>query len=313
MNVQTFAEWLRRQGHHIYHTGSTYWYNAGPRVLQAFPYHWLIQPDPRELRELFLRHQILALRYSTSLDAGEGMISYHVVLEDLNYSLETLRNQARNGIRRGLEKCRIEQVSFDRLAEEGWRLQQDTLERQNRLNSMKQSEWKTICLSAEGLPGFEAWAAVVDDQLAASIITCRIDDKGYVPYAQSHRDYLGLHVNNALFYTASRDILSRPGVTGIFYCLHSLDAPESVDEFKLRMGFAAKPVRQRVALHPILTPIATPSTYDMVQKKSNSPFTAKVEGMLRFYLRGKLPLENQDWPKCLEERKREILSNLQNA
>ena len=37
MNSETFAEWLRRQGHRVYRTASSYWYEAGPRVLQAFP------------------------------------------------------------------------------------------------------------------------------------------------------------------------------------------------------------------------------------------------------------------------------------
>ncbi len=242
------------------------------------------------------------------------MISYHVVLNDLDYNLEKLRTQARNGIRRGLEHCQVERISFQRLADEGWKLQQDTLDRQNRLDSMKQSEWQAICLSADNLPGFEAWAAIVDGVLAASILTCRIDDKGYVPYAQSLRDYLHLHVNNALFYTATRDILSRPGITGIFFSLHSLDAPESVNEFKFRMGFTAIPVRQRVVLHPILVPFANPLTYkaifSRVQKNPQNPFSAKVEGMLRFYLQGKQSLPAQEWPKCLADRK-EILLNHQ--
>ena len=148
MNAEIFATWLHRQGHHIYHTRSSYWYDAGPRVLQAFPYHWLIKPEPKELRSLILKHNILALRYSTPLEAGEGMISYHVVLDDLDYSLEKLRPQARNGIRRGLEKCNVERISFQQLADEGWHLQQDTLDRQNRLNSMRRAEWESICLSA---------------------------------------------------------------------------------------------------------------------------------------------------------------------
>ena len=307
MNAEYFAEWLRLQGHHVYQTKSSCWYDAGPRVLQAFPYHWLIQPDKRELRALILRNNILALRYSTPLGANEGIISYHVVLEDSDYTIEKLRTQARNGVRRGLEKCQVERISFQRLAEEGWRLQQDTLDRQNRLNSMNRSEWVTLCLSADKLPGFEAWGALVGGVLAASILTCRIDDKGYIPYAQSHREYLGLHVNNALFYTYSRDILSRPGVTGIFFSLHSLDAPESVNEFKFRMGFSAKPVRQRVVMHPILSPLINPTTYNIInsrtKKNPDNPFLAKAEGMLRFSLQGKLPLSAQEWPKCLADHK----------
>jgi hypothetical protein len=311
MNVQTFAEWLTRQGHQVYCTESSWWYNAGPRVLQAFPYHWLITPSQKELKTLLLRNNILALRYSTPVDSQTGMVSYHVVLDDPCYNLEKLRAQARNGVKRGLDHCKVEQIPFTRLAEEGWLLQLDTLTRQNRTKSMSQSEWERICFSAENLPGFEAWGAVIHEELAASILICQIDDTCYVPYAQSLSKFLGQHVNNALFYTASCDMLSREGISQIFFSLHSLDAPESVNEFKFRMSFTAKPVRQRVMFHPILQPFANRFVHKQVKRATErdpaNPNLAKVEGMLRFYLQGQLPLEKQVFPECLASNEKKLI------
>jgi hypothetical protein len=310
MNAEIFAEWLRRQGHRIYQTDSCYWYDAGPRVLQSFPYHWLIQPTSREIQDLLWKKNILAVRFSAPLNSPTGMISYHVVLDDPEYCIEKLKPQARNGIRRGLENCRIEQIPFERLAEEGWELQMDTLERQNRLSSMKKDEWQRICLAAIGLPSFTAWGALVGSELAAAIITCQLDDKGYVPYALSRSAFLGLHVNQALFYTACREILSKPGINGIFFSLHSLDAPESVDEFKFRLGYTAKPVRQQVIFHPLLKPWINKITHQFIlsriEKSPQNTFLRKVEGMMRFYLLGKQPLANQPWPKCLQFIKEEL-------
>jgi hypothetical protein len=304
MDVEIFAEWLRRQGHQVVRSESSYWYDAGPRVLQAFPYHWLIQPSKQELRELTLGRGFLALRYSMPFGVQSGLVSYHVVLNG-PYDMELLRSQARNGIRRGLENCQVEIISLERLATEGWELQQDTLDRQGRLNSMSKSEWQGICLSAEGLPGFEAWAAIVDGNLAATILTARIGDTCYVPYAQSHCKYLGLHVNNALFYVASRAMLSREGVKGIFFSLHSLDAPESVNEFKFRMGLKAKPVRQKIVFHPAVRPFVNRLSYKMLRnwmlRDSENHIVAKAEGMLRFYLQGQLPSTKQRWPDCLSD------------
>jgi hypothetical protein len=303
MNVDNFSEWLVRQGHKVFRTESSWWYDAGPHVLQSFPYDWLIQPSPQELRKLILRHNILAVRFSTPLNSPVGMASYHVVVDDPCYNLNKLRSQARNGVRRGLSNCQVERISLARLAKEGWILQKDTLERQNRIKSMCQSEWERICLSAEDLPGFEAWGAIVEGELVASILTCRIDNTWYVPYAQSLHKFLGQHVNNALFYTASCDMLSRDGVSKIFFSLHSLDAPQSVNEFKFRMSFTPKPVRQRVVFHPILEPLANRYTHKLlnylVKRDPTNSNIAKAEGMLRFYLQGKLPLEKQAWPECL--------------
>jgi hypothetical protein len=174
MNAEIIAEWYRRQSHKVVRTQSSFWYDAGPRVFQAFPFHWIIQPSKKELNQLMLRHGIVALRYSTPLDAPEGMVSYHVVLSG-SYNLESLPHQARNGVRTGLKHFQIERISFERLADEGWLLQQDTLERQGRTSSMEQAEWQRICRSTEGLPGFEAWGAICDGELAASLMINRVD------------------------------------------------------------------------------------------------------------------------------------------
>jgi hypothetical protein len=309
VKAEIFAEWLRRQGHIVIRTESSYWYNAGPRTFQAFPYHWMIQPTREELHRLVMGEGIMALRYSAPLAASEGMISYHVTLRG-PYNIEILRHQARGGIRRGLKSSQIEQISFNRLAEEGWILQQNTLERQGRTNSMGQDEWQRICLAAEGLPGFEAWGAIVKGDLAASLLTSRIENICYVPYALSHRKFLRDHVNNALFYSVCCNMLSRDGVSEIFFNLQSLDAPESVDDFKFRMGFAANPVRQCVVLHPLLKPLAMGITHKLISKilrrYPSNHYLAKTEGMIRFHLGGKLPIGKQEWPEALRNHKTKL-------
>ena len=302
MNAETFAEWMRRQGHQVIRTASSYWYDAGPRVLQAFPYHWLITPDEKEIHDLMVKHGIAALRYSTPLDFPKGMVSYHVVL-NRPYTLEMLRSQARNGVKRGLEHFKVERISFERLATEGWVLQQDTLARQDRLRSMTQKEWEHLCRSAEGLPGFEAWAAISNNELAGAVIICRIDDVFNVPYAMSHSRFLPNHVNNVIFFSVSCEMLGREGISSVFFTVQSLDAPADVDEFKFRMGFEPKAVRQRVDFHPALNPFATPAVHTLtgklLQRDPSNPLLAKAEGMLRFHVEGKRRIAEQAWPKCL--------------
>ena len=316
MNADIFAEWLRRQGRQVIRSASSYWYNAGPRVFQAFPYHWLIGPSDREVRTLVLGRGIAALRYSAPLAASSGAVSYHVVLRG-PYNLETLRGQARNGVRRGLSRFQVERIAFERLAEEGWSLQADTLERQGRTKSMHRAEWQRTCRAADGLPGFEAWGATCDGELAAALLTARIDDTAYVPYALSHSRFLREHVNNALFYTVSCDMLAREGVAGIFFTLQSLDAPESVDDFKFRMSFTAKPVRQRVVFHPVLRPFAGDRTHALVlrllARHPDDPVLAKAEGVLRFHIHGKRVPEAQEWPICLAEHKAPFLETLHHG
>src|SRR5512139_3510764 len=117
-----------------------------------------------------------------------------------------------------------------------------------------------------------------------------MDDCCYMLYQQCLRRYLADHVNNALSYTVTYELMKRPPTRTILYGLHSLDAPSSVDEFKFRMGYIAKPVRQRVVFHPALQPLANPSSHSLMRKARQllpgNPTLAKAEGMLRFYLQG---------------------------
>jgi hypothetical protein len=315
MNPEIFAEWMRRQGHRVYRTASSYWYEAGPHILQAFPYHWLINPSEDETNELMTANRVISLRYSTFLNSPVGKISYHIILHN-PYDMEMLKAHARNGVKRGLSRCTVEQISFERLATEGWLLQRDTLDRQNRLKSMLQSEWECICRSAFDLPGFEAWAAISNGELAAAVIVCQIGHTWCVPYALSHRRFLNDHVNNALFYSVSRNLLARDNVEGIFFTVQSLDAPASVDDFKLRMGLIPKPVRQRVEFHPWLRPVATPAAHkvltNILHHDNENPLIAKAEGMLRFYVEGKQPFTCQHWPECLTSHKDELLNGVKN-
>jgi hypothetical protein len=303
MTLEHFAEWYRRQGHRVIRTENSYWFDAGPRVFQAFPFGWLIEPSDEELRALMWKNGILSLRYSTLLEAPIGKVSYHVTLSN-PYNLDILRSQARNAVKRGLGKCEIEQVPFERIAGEGWNLQRDTLDRQGRSNSMSETQWRKVCLSAVGLDGFEAWSAIVGGELAASLIICRIDNVFYVPYAFSHRKFLDLYVNNALFFSVSCNLLAREGINGIFFTVQSLDAPKSVDDFKFRMGFNAKAVRQRVVFNPLLQPFIGKSTHgvvtSLIKRYPENASLAKAEGMIRFYLHGNLTLDQQEWPDCIK-------------
>lgn len=301
MNAEIFAEWMRRQGHRVFQTESSYWYEAGPRVLQAFPYHRLIRPSQQEIRSL-TKQGILALRYSTPLDFPDGKASYQLVFRN-PYTLDLLNRKVRSDIKRGMDHFGIEQIPFERLAKEGWILQKDTLERQNRSRSMTQEQWERLCLAGKDLPGFEAWAAISEGELAAALLVCSIEDRGTFLYSLSHRRYLSDRVNNALFYVVSCDLLERDGISEIFITHQSLDAPASVDDFKFRMGSIPVAVRQRVDFHPLLQPFATTGVHKLVnrlhQHDPGNPILAKAEGMLRFHVEGKKPLQRQSWPECL--------------
>lgn len=302
MNADNFAEWQRKQGNQVIRTPSSYWCEAGPRVFQAFPYHWLISPSEPELKHLFLHNKVFAIRYSTPMDAPEGKVSYHLVRSG-TYNLEDLHGKTRKYVTQGLSSFTIKPVPFTEMADKGWDLQHDTLQRQNRTNSMQQKDWINLCLAADNLPGFEAWGAFSQGQLAAGMITVHIDDTYHLLYLMSHSQYLGMHVNHTLYYAVTHEFLARDGVKMVFSTLESLDAAQNIDTFKFRLAFQPRPVRQRVVFHPILKPFANKTTRRLINRllnlNTNNPLLSKANGMLRFYLDGKLPINEQEKPAFL--------------
>lgn len=291
MKAEIFAEWFSRQGYQVIQSESSYWVNMGFRIFQAFPYHWLIDPSEKELRNIFFRNNVAALRYSTALNNLNGIQSYHVVCDNSNYHLKDLQRQARQNIKRGLASADIRTISMEKLATEGWKLRKETLERQGRTNAESEEQWRKLCLSADGLQGFEAWGAFCDGRLAASFLAFQCDEYYTLPYEQSATQYINLRVNNGIFYFVTQAALKRKNISSVFYGLQSLDAPPSVDQFKFRMGYTAKPVCQRVVFHPSISLLANNYSHWLIVKmlgRFQGNYTlAKAEGMLRFYLNEK--------------------------
>ena len=164
-DIHHFIEWNRRQGHKILQTQSTYWVSAGMGTYQAIPYHAVISPSEEELQTLFAEHKATALRYSTPLDAAEGMLSYHIVYEGKNYPPKKLPHKAK----KGLAIATIQPISLSQMAAEGWKLRRDTLARQGRTGAETQQWWEKLCLSGKDIEGLEAWGAIVDGRLAAAL------------------------------------------------------------------------------------------------------------------------------------------------
>lgn len=310
--IEPAVEWLRRQGHRVVTSASSCWYDAAPGIFQAFPYHLAITPSESELQEVFRAGRVYGLRYSTPLSAPSGKISYHIVYTKPVYGLDQVSRQTRQNIRKGLDYAAVEPIPFSRLATgEGWTLRAETLARQGRWKAENAAWWKRLCLSAEGLPGFEAWGAIHDGRLVAALIVYLAGDCYLMLYQQSLTAHLKFGVNNTLGFVFTRNAVVRPGVKKLFYGFESLDATWEVDEFKLRMGYTAEPVRQRVLFHPVLRPMIKPLTLAVLSRLNRNvlrgPKWLKAAGMMRFCLEGNRPLPEQDWPICLLARREEWL------
>ena len=307
-----FVEWQLRQGHKVISTESSYWVKLNSNIYQAFPYHKLITPSADEIQNFFRQSHALAARYSIPINQPIGQLSYHVIYDQEKYELYDLPKKVRHDVTKGLQYGSYESIPMSRLAFEGWFLRKETLIRQGRQKAESKDFWESMCLSADGLKCFEAWGALHEGILVAALLACTIGDTVSIFYQQSRTQHLKYGINNALTFTFTQEVLNRPEIRCIFYGLHSLDAPASVDEYKFRMGYSAYPVRQRVIFNPLVAPFIQPISHlgikTLMRFFPSNNLISKAEGMIRFYLQGKLPLVMQEWPPVLQDRKDEIMA-----
>ena len=288
MQSEAYLEFQARQGHRIVETESCYWYNAQPGFYFYFPYHRLITPNDEELKRLLWGEPCVGIRYFTPLD-HIGKESYMIVCTDKNYDFASLdAHSARRETRKGLETFEIRQMEFKELATLGSNLDHDTLVRQGRaVLGQEEKKWRLYCSSTAGLEGFEAWGAFSNNNLAAFMVTYQMEDHFTILHQGSATRYLPLYPNNALVYFVTKLKLASPNVNTVYYGPQSLDAPESLDKFKFRMGFQKKPMKQTIIFNPLIKPFINGFTHKCIKllsaSKPKSDTFRKIEGTVRFY------------------------------
>lgn len=288
MSPEIFAEFLNRQGHRVVQTDSCYWYNARPGFYFYFPYHRLIRPNTEELSHVFRGQHCVGVRFFTPLE-DVGRTSYNIICSDKQYDLPAVEAKARNQTRRGLENFEIKQIEVKELAHLGNQLNSETLARQGRDPSAHdEHQWGAYCRAATGLDGFDAWGAFTQGVLAAFMMGFQMEDHYTILHQSSSTEHLRLYPNNALVFAVTKLKLSLPEVNAVFYGPQSLDAPESLDTFKFRMGYRQVPMKQRIVFNPLLEPFVGGSLHKCVKlalkTRPQSNTLRKFEAIIRFYL-----------------------------
>ncbi len=288
MQPEIFLEFLARQGHRIVKTESCYWYDAQPGFYFYFPYHKLITPEKEELKRILWGNPCIGARYFTPMEQV-GKASFTIVCSDKNYDITSVdAHYARRQTRRGLEHFIIRQVEFKELANLGNSLNYDTLVRQGRNpNIYEEKKWQLYCSAANGLEGFEAWGAFSGKYLASFMVTFLMEDHFTILHHSSATNYLPLYPNNALVFYVTKHKLALREVNSVSYGPQSLDAPESLDTFKFRMGFRRRPMKQTIVFNPLVRPFIGGFFYKIIQHVSalrpDSDTFRKGEGIIRFY------------------------------
>jgi hypothetical protein len=211
-----------------------------------------VAPHPAERQKAFWLGPALLLRYQ-SADVEVGRAGGIFLCSKKDYDLHSLDSKARNQTRRGLEKCRVERIEFQALAESGLALLVGTYLRQGRdVSASVEKKWNRLCSAGARTPGLEAWGSFVENRLAAFLIGAYVEDSFYILHQGSDSALLGDYPNNALLFKVTQTKLADPAVNSINYGLKSLDPTPGLDKFKVQMGFEMIPRREVMVIHPLL-------------------------------------------------------------
>lgn len=292
MIEDSFESWMRRMGKQTIRTKSAIWFEQGFGVVQAFPYIDQIVLTDEEKKYLLINKKKLAIRYSTPLSEKYGKISYHVIWDKPTIDIDKMSAKVRYDIKNGLKYATINPISMQKIVDEGWEARRQTIERQCRIDSESEKEWKKMWSAALGIDDFEAWGAIRSGELIGSIIALKYKEIAYILYQQSQTEHMKYGINNAIAYKFTKQKLESGSVRKVFYGMQSLDAPSSVDQFKTRMGFSIVPVRQCIALSPPIEFLSNKISMNLLTYAESRGIKAalfkKVNGMLRFYNEGKM-------------------------
>jgi hypothetical protein len=249
-DAEGMARFFERLGHRVIRTPGACWYDFYPRFYVSFPHARLVDPRPAERRQLFRRLALGARSFGPP--DGQGRASYDLMCSDPEYDLGRLSANTRSKIRRGLGRCTVERLSPADVRRHGRAIHDETL---RRIGVRDPYPWDLYWGAVEQSDSVEVWGALAGAELVAYLVAVRADRSAEIMVARSSTEALRFYPNNALLYTAVHDMLARPDLESVWFGAESLEGAETVDEFKLSMGFVKRPIRQHIVLHPLLRPL----------------------------------------------------------
>ncbi|MDR3591530.1 MAG: hypothetical protein P4N41_17890 [Negativicutes bacterium] len=244
MDTKIWSDFFRAIGHKVFSSQSSDWYEVQKGMLFSIPYHHLIDPSKDELDDLLERSGAIALRYPTHT-TGFGFDSTLAMCDARGYSLDTLNRKVRNRVKKGAANFDVRQFDITELKMEALALNKITCARQNR-NDPKTNinYWTRLCESVKSA-GVIAVGAFAQERLGAYALVIETPPTVEIILQCSDTELLDLCPNNILTYEITRKYLEDPASQMVVsYGLGSLEETDSLDHFKIGMGYRLDAIKQ---------------------------------------------------------------------
>lgn len=286
MSSDGYAQFVSAMGHQVRKAGGVYWFNVHPHIYMSFPFDREVNPSEMNWQEV-LGKDGWAARFPCELALGRP--SYRIITDQPDYKMEHLASKARNQTRRGLEQCEVRAVTFDELMIHGLPLNRETMLRQDRkIDSEFDDYWHKYYTNAALAEGADAWGAFVGGELAAYLIAFCMEDVSHILIVRSSSRFLKQYPNNALIFGYLSHTLNKVAIREVSIGLESIqEGMDSLDHFKMGMGFRKQAIGQRIVLRPtlerMLTGVGLQVAKGMLGDGWGNERLAKLAGLIRWY------------------------------
>jgi len=294
MEYSTAYELFRNSGFKVFCSPSSEWYMIQPGMLMSIPYHRLISPPENELDLLLKESGALGLRYPTSVD-NFGFISKLEICEHFGYDLEYLKHGPRGHVKTGMKNCEIRDVSIEELRFEGYQLNMQTFERQNRDDPKADIKyWHRLCDGLSKTSNIKILGSYCENKLAAYTVIIELPNMAEMILQNSDTAFLSYCPNNLLTYHVARHYLTeRDKPLPVCYGLGSLEDTPGLDQYKSGMGFELRPIKQRIYFRKEIRFLLRPAVLHIAEfinrniTKKNNYRIDKGTALLKRYLEQK--------------------------
>lgn len=245
MNTEQFVEFHRACGATCIRTANTYWLLKKEGVAVSLPTLEDAFPSRAEVKEV-LMSGAKAVRFNTTGPWAPNATEF--LLRTAPYTLEVIQQKSRNQVRRGLDRCEVRTPAESDMMDVAFDIKVQTFTRQGREDVVGEREsWRRYVKVLLSTPDVMPFGAYAEGRMVAYCFVLVICGKLVLYHPFMDRQYSKFYPMNAMVFTAINQSRDRFGPLPVSYGFGSIWSIDSLDHFKLGMGFEAVP-RLRITL-----------------------------------------------------------------
>ncbi|MGA2034651.1 MAG: hypothetical protein ABSG68_20580 [Thermoguttaceae bacterium] len=290
VTMEEYISALRRQGTRATPgCPGTCWQRSETLAMERTPPFCLDVPAKEEIRVLLRRTRSLVASYVRPADAEHPPNAWLYLCQNRDYHLDVLAATARRDARRALRAFRLDFLDSSQFLQHGVVPFCETRARVG-LSDGTPELFHNYARRLVQNPAYKIVGAWRGDCLAAYLWMMLVDDWAAIG-AYAADEHLRYCPNNGLIDFALDYCLTQRRCCRVSYGLSSLQETSNaltLDYFKKRVGFEARPVHRAFAFHPVLRPLINSSTQWMLKHGARlfprSRMVRKAAGLLNTYL-----------------------------